>query len=115
MARRASLTQDQLDALRVDYEAWNPYDPDGPSASEIAARHGVSKNTMYTWRSRGWKLDGKDGQGERGWKGRSGSAPGGQQDLSEAVAFLTEELVKARIRIQQLEEGLENAKSPQPS
>lgn len=113
MARRASLTQEQLDRLREEYEAWNPYDPEGPSAHEIAARHGVSKNTMYTWRSRGWRLDGHDGEGERGWKGRSGST-NHDTDLSEAVSFLTEELVKARIRILQLEEELDNAQSPQP-
>lgn len=104
MARRPSLTQERLDALRAEYEAWDPFDPDGPSASEIAARHGVSKNTMYTWRSRGWRLDGRDGEGDQGWQTRH-SAPLDQGDQRELVQYLMEELVKARVRIAQLEEA----------
>jgi len=104
MARRPSITQDRLDRLREDYEAWNPYDPDGPTANEIAARHGVSKNTMYTWRSRGWRLDGHDGEGQQGWKGRAGQAS--HDDVSEVISYLTDELVKSRIRVAELEREL---------
>lgn len=102
MARRPSLTQAQLDALRAEYEAWDPFDPNGPSASDIAARHGVSKNTMYTWRSRGWRLDGRDGEGDQGWQTRHG-AGAEHGDQTELVRYLLEELVKARLRIAELE------------
>lgn len=102
MSRRPTLTQAQLDALRADYEAWNPYDTTGPSAEQIAAKHGVSKNTMYTWRSRGWRLDGREGDGRTGWKPRGGHQPAGE-DTTALVQYLTEELVKARIRISELE------------
>jgi transposase len=110
MARRPTLTQERLDRLRDEYEAWDPFDPDGPSASDIAARHGVSKNTMYTWRSRGWRLDGREGEGEHGWQTRN---PGSHRkptqepaELEEVVRYLTDELVKAKIRIAQLEDQL---------
>lgn len=99
--------------MREDYEAWNPYDPEGPSAHDIAARHGVSKNTMYTWRSRGWRLDGHDGQGQQGWKPREGTVNKDDADLAEVVRYLTDELVKAKIRIARLEEELaRNANEP---
>lgn len=101
--------------MRSDYEAWNPYDPDGPTAHEIAARHGVSKNTMYTWRARGWRLDGLDGQGQQGWKPRGGhmNTNSNNHDLAEVVRYLTDELVKAKIRISQLEAELaRNANEP---
>lgn len=105
------MTQAQLDALREEYEAWNPYDPDAPTASEIAARHGVTKNTMYTWRNRNWRLDGRPGDGQKGWKPKGD--PPEHDALVELTQYLTEELVKARIRIQQLETELQNAESPQ--
>lgn len=101
MSRRPTLTQAQLDALRADYEAWNPYDTTGPSASDIAAKHGVSKNTMYTWRARGWRLDGREGDGQSGWKPRGQHVT--PEDHSALVQYLTEELVKARIKISELE------------
>lgn len=102
MSRRPTLTQAQLDALRVDYEAWNPYDTSGPSAEDIAAKHGISKNTMYTWRSRGWRLDGREGDGQAGWKPRGTQAASGE-DTAALIQYLTDELVKARIRIAELE------------
>lgn len=110
MARRPRLTQEKLDALRADYEAWNPYSPDAISANELAAKHGVSKNTMYMWRSRGWRLDGREGQGPQGWKDRGGPAQEPTQDLSTAVLYLTDELVRARIRIDELERQLDTSR-----
>ena len=93
--------------MRADYEAWNPYETDGESAADIAARHGVSKNTMYTWRSRGWKLNGREGDGVVGWKPRPGGRdqPASHEDLESVIQYLTEQLVLARIRIDQLERG----------
>lgn len=115
MARRPTLTQAQLDALRADYEAWNPYDQGSISADELAAKHRVSKNTMYTWRSRGWRLDGREGAGEMGWKHRGGDSElGDRGELSELSRYLTEELVKARIEIDQLKRQLEEARRANP-
>lgn len=121
MARKPTLTQAQLDELRAEYEAWNPYDPEAPSADEIAARHGVSKNTMYTWRSRGWSLTGRDGDGSQGWKQRSGqpSVEPRADENAGAIRYLAEQLVLARIElttqqreIDRLRERVENDKSP---
>ncbi len=98
-----------MDRLRDEYERWDPYDPDGPSATEVAGRHGVSKNTMYTWRARGWRLDGREGDGHQGWKPRGGEMTQEHDqhaDLSEVVRYLTDELVKAKVRIRQLEDEL---------
>lgn len=48
MARK--LTPTQIEALQADYDAWNQYDPDNTTtADDIAAKHGVSKQTMYTY------------------------------------------------------------------
>lgn len=115
MARRPTLTQAQLDELRADYEAWNPYDQDAVSAEQLAERHGISKNTMYTWRSRGWRLDGREGNGEQGWKQRGTATGANDSELAELARYLTEELVVARIEIDHLKRQLEecqNAKSP---
>lgn len=105
MARRPNLTQEQLDEIRQDYENWNPYAPGAESAEELAARHGITKTTLYTWRRRGWRLDGRDGDGKQGWKDRNESvSPDPEpEDLSLVVRFLTAELVEARARIAELE------------
>jgi hypothetical protein len=108
MARKPNMTQAQLDQLREAYEAWNPYAPGAPTAEELAARFGISKNTMYIWRSRGWRLDGREGVGQLGWKDRNGATTADPQagESDAAIRYLTEELVKARIRIEQLEQRL---------
>jgi transposase-like protein len=108
MSRRPTLTQAQLDELRAEYESWNPYDTNGPTAEEIAARHGVSKNTMYTWRSRGWRLNGREGDGQSGWKPRGGNTP---DETAGVIQYLTDELVKAKVENQRLRERL-NSTNP---
>ena len=103
MARKPTLTQARLDELRAAYEAWNPFDPDSMSADELARSHGISKNTMYTWRQRGWRLDGRERSGQTGWKARDDRAsPVDQADLEGVVRYLTEQLVQARIEIEAL-------------
>lgn len=78
MARKPTLTQAQLDELRAAYEAWSPFDPDSISADELARQHGISKNTMYTWRQRGWLLNGRERSGQTGWVTRNDRAPADQ-------------------------------------
>jgi transposase-like protein len=93
------MTQTQLDEIRSAYEAWNPYAPDAETAEQLAERFGITKTTMYTWRRRGWNLNGRDGDGQEGWKARGESSPvidpavgtGGQ--LVDTVRYLTEQLV----------------------
>ena len=99
MSRRPNMTQTQLDEIRAAYEAWNPYAPDAETAEQLAESFGITKTTMYTWRRRGWKLEGRDGDGQEGWKARGESSPvidpavstGGQ--LVDTVRYLTEQLV----------------------
>lgn len=103
MSKKPNLTQEQLDAMREDYERWNPYAPGAESAEELAARHGVTKSTLYTWRRRGWKLGGADFQGQQGWKSRTDLGATTDSELVPVVKYLTQQLVEARARIDELE------------
>lgn len=94
MGWKTKLSEDQIAALRADYEAWNPHDPDSPSADELARRHGITKQTMYTMKKR-WE------QADAAAKRREVSSS--EDGLREAVVFLTQELARARARIEQLE------------
>lgn len=97
MPKRPRVTQAKLDELRKAYEDWNPYAPDETrSAADLAAEYGMSKNTMYTWRGRGWQLDGAKLE-----RGRGSKSPA-ETDLDPVVRFLTGELVEARVEIERL-------------
>lgn len=89
MAKR-KLTAEQEQALLDDYDKWSKFDPESETAEEIAARHGVTKATLYRILET---------------RGRTTTSPvtspGGEgQGLEGVVRFLTEELVKARIQVE---------------
>jgi len=95
---KQKLTDRQIAGLRAAYEAWNPHDPDSESADDLAARFGISKQTMYTYRDR-WLTEDRrrrESAGRQGGEQQSGRA-------EEAVVFLTIELARARARIEALE------------
>ena len=98
MSRRPNMTQTQLDEMREAYEAWNPYAAEAESAESLAERFNVTKSTMYTWRRRGWNLNGRDGDGQEGWKARGETSDSPQASnmadvLAETVRYLTERVV----------------------
>lgn len=97
MAKK-KLTEGQVAELRRAYESWNPHDPESETATELARRFGISKQTLYTYRDEWQEADRR----EREKKGRAQDA--GQAD---AIVFLTAELVAARTRIAELERELE--------
>lgn len=96
---RSKITQAKLNELREAYEKWNPYAPDSPSADELAEAHGISKQTMYYWRRRDWKMNGREGM-----KGREKAS---NNDLSDVVMALVEQLAAARVEIDRLRKQLE--------
>jgi transposase-like protein len=94
---RSKITQAKLDELREAYEKWNPYAPDSPSADELAEQYGISKQTMYYWRRRDWKMNGREGM-----KGREKAS---NNDLSDVVMALVEQLAQARVENEQLRQA----------
>ena len=91
---KTKLTRSQIAELRAAYEAWNPHDPDAESADQLAARFGISKQTMYTLR-RNWMKAESESQAEDNAEEVA--------KLHQAIVFLTQELAAARARITELE------------
>ncbi len=60
MPTKGKMTQSKLDELKAAYDLWKPYAPDSQSAEELAAQFGISKQTLYHWRRKDWKMDGRD-------------------------------------------------------
>jgi AcrR family transcriptional regulator len=96
MSRR-KLTESELEAMFADYDAWNQFDPEAESADDVAARHGVSKQTMYQHLKRRQAARSAEAQRE---------AASSQIDLEPVVRYLTEELVRARMDREALAEQL---------
>jgi Zn-dependent peptidase ImmA (M78 family) len=94
MAKR-KLTDQEVQALRAAYEAWNPHDVDSESAADLAKRFGISKQTLYTYRDE-WLA--KDRQDRLERTTSAGSA--------DAIVWLTTELAKAQAKVRELEERL---------
>lgn len=89
---KKKLSAEQIEELRQVYESWNPYDPDSPTAAELAAQFGISKQTLYTLRSE-WRREDRP----------NGKSAEDDEDLHGVIRYLTEQLVEARIRIRELE------------
>jgi transposase-like protein len=92
------LSTERLQELRQAYETWNPHDPDSETASELAARFGISKQTLYSQRKR-WLEEAR----------RSHPASENAERIREqeaVIRFLTEELVAAKLKIAELEARL---------
>ena len=98
---KQKLSGAQIRELRAAYEAWNPHDPNSESADQLAARFGISKQTLYTYRDRWIEEDRRRRQAAR-------DAGAQTSETSEAILFLTIELAKARARIEELETLLES-------
>jgi transposase len=93
MAPPNKLSTSQIRDLREAYEAW---DASGTiSADELAAEHGISKQTMYKLRRNGWNYAGDGKYREPG--------DTALEELQAVVRYLTNELVVARNRIAELE------------
>lgn len=89
------LTPEQIEALVADYEAWKPYDPDNTTtADDLAARHGVSKQTMYTYINKRKRAGAKERTEQEFQELRQKLA-----EAQEAVMFLTQELIVARAEL----------------
>lgn len=94
---KRKLSEAETEALMADYYAWDKYNPNSETAEELAARHGISKPTMYNIIRRYER--------ERGDKRRAASVPtpANAEDLQAVIRYLTEELIAARVRIAELE------------
>jgi transposase-like protein len=112
---KMKLTDKQIGELRAAYEAWNPHDPNSESATELAKRFGISKQTLYTLRKRWFEEDRRlrDKAAAVGSAGQSDEAS--KAALEEVIRFLTGELVQAKVRIEQLERLLAGAGVIDPS
>jgi hypothetical protein len=100
---KTKLTPHQIEELRAAYEAWNPHDPEAETADQLAARFGISKQTMYTLRKNWMKAQLED---------RDATDAENVAQLHQAILFLTQELAAARARIRQLEQDAEEAHRP---
>jgi transposase-like protein len=100
---KSKMTPTLLSELEEAYKAWNPYAPDSPSADELAAQFGITKQTLYYWRRRDFKMNGREGM-----KGREKAA---NNDLSDVVMALVEQLAEARVENDQLRRELEQQRS----
>jgi transposase-like protein len=92
------LSQTQQAELRKAYESWNPHDPDSESADELAARFGISKQTLYTLRKK-WLDDDKAAR-------PTGELLERVREQEAVIRYLTEELVAAKHRVSELEARL---------
>lgn len=94
---KQKLTSAQIAELRAAYEEWNPHAPNSESVDDLAARFGISKQTLYNYRDR-WLGDERR---KREKAARDGN--GTTNNMSEAIVFLTAELARARARVEALE------------
>lgn len=97
MAPRHKLTSKQLEELEAAYNAWNPSDPETESADELAARFGISKQTLYNLRRNGWRY------GNRKIVRKDAEPYPETNDLEPVVRYLTEQLIEARAEIARLQ------------
>jgi hypothetical protein len=100
---KTKLTPHQIEQLREAYESWNPHDPEAETAEQLAARFGISKQTMYTLRRNWMKAELED---------RDATEAENVAELHRAILFLTQELAAARARIRKLEQDAEEAHRP---
>lgn len=108
MAKK-KLTDSEVAALRADYEAWNPHDPNSGSAEELAAKHGISKQTLYTYRDR-WIAEDRRQREQRERLHVNHQDGDDRQGTAEAVVYLAAELARAQVRIGELTLELEEAR-----
>jgi transposase-like protein len=104
---KMKLTAAQISELRSAYEAWNPHDPNSESAADLAKRFGISKQTLYTLRSRWLEEDRR--LREKGIEMTGESDEASKAALEEVVRFLTGELVQAKLEIERLQKQLDAA------
>lgn len=91
---KRKYTQDEIDRIRKEYEAWDKFSPDSETAEELARRLGINKPMLYLMRRRGWRADAVT----PAWAG-SGHQDGAEGDLAPVVRYLTEQLVAARVEL----------------
>lgn len=99
---RTKLTEAQIDQLRQEYENWSPWAPDAPSATELAAKYGISRQTLYNLR-RKWIAQAEAAK-------REGVAEK-EKSYQATIEFLAGELARARAQIEVLREELERTRS----
>lgn len=99
---RSKLTDEQKAQLRADYEAWQPYAPGAPSANDIAAKYGITRQTLYNLRRR-WIAEDE--------AKRKNAAVSKEKGLHATIEFLATELAKARAENGVLQEELERLRS----
>lgn len=96
---RSKITQARLDEIRDAYEQWNPYAPDSPSADELAEQFEISKQTLYYWRRRDWKMTGRESM-----KGREKAS---RDNMTDVVLALVDRLNQAHAEIARLQAALD--------
>jgi hypothetical protein len=91
--RKRKLSTDEVAELRAAYEAWNPHERSAGSASDLAARFGISKQTLYTLRNEWIEQD------------RRAAEPPPPIDPAVAgvICYLTEQLLKTRQELEKAE------------
>lgn len=90
---KSKLSEAQIKELLEAYDQWNPHDPNSGSVAELAARFGISKQTLYTY-VKERKRDRKD---------RREDFDEEKANLIETVGYLTRKLLEAEKRIAELE------------
>lgn len=105
MAQKGKMTQAKLDELRDAYNAWQPYAPDSISADELAAQFGISKQTMYHWRRKDFKIDGRDVM-----KGREKAA---DNSMADVVAYLVEQVTALKVENHVLQDVADRVQATQ--
>jgi transposase-like protein len=93
---KLKLSEAELVGLRAAYEAWNPHDPASETAEQLAARFGISKQTMYNLRRKWIREDTRR-------RNEAVHAPVTDQAGDDVIRFLATELAAARQRIAELE------------
>lgn len=99
---RTKLTLAQIQQLREEYEAWTPFAPGAPSATELARKYGISRQTLYNLR-RKWLADDQRTQRE--------NVAEKERNYQSTIEFLAGELAKARAQVEVLRDELDRLRT----
>jgi hypothetical protein len=87
---KRKLTDEAIDALRADYEQWSATPDDPRSADDVAAAHGVTRQTLYNIRRRWLAADQIN---------RIGMNAERERQMHATIEWLTGELARTRTEL----------------